>query len=199
MLDNLETLPGAIEFINSGLQGIESASPADAFRMIAKVASSASRQWQENSGIAMEMKSELLDDLFNGQLIATGYRVAQKRSRDPVEIDPNLFDDPEIDWRHSIVRGLAQEFHNVRISSPLPFPDVDKGGRKGRPGSGTAIKAAIERVASRNPDFCKLNRAQAANEIRKELSITEIPGNGLSDQNLAKYIRAKCGNKQISE
>lgn len=191
-------MPGALDTAAAEMQDIASKPSASVLQTFLEAMQSGNRQWQRKSEIVRQMQSELLDEIFNEQLLATGYRVAPALSRYPVIIETALFDDVEVDWANSVVRGLGQEFRNVRITDPADRSIQVSDKRRGRPGSGEAIAAAIERVALR-PNFCTENRMVAAQWVRDELGEEHCRGNGLSNENLAKYIRAKCGNKLISK
>jgi len=58
-----------------------------------------------------------------------------------------------------------------------------------------SIHAALEKLVSVETGFSDLDRRSAAQKVRDELHATYEKGNGLSDPNLARYIRKKCGLK----
>ncbi len=58
-----------------------------------------------------------------------------------------------------------------------------------------SIHAALEKLVSVETGFGDLDRRSAAQKVRDELHATYEKGNGLSDPNLARYIRKKCGLK----
>ncbi len=195
--DAMDSLPTFVEAATAKMLDTPPKPSVHPLKVMADAFLAGNYKLQQRQEITERLQSDLLDALYDGDLVATGYRVAPSPSRSPVQIDPNLFDDAEADWKNSIVRGLGEEFRNVRITdrADLSGTSVDK--PKGRPGSGVAIAAAIERVALRNPEFCKLNRGKAAQLLRDELAVGDNTGNGLSDKNLAKYILVKCGSKRI--
>ena len=196
--NSFEGMPGAIDTINSQISDLAELAPAAMIGRFAEAVSSGLQQRQRREAMIAEMQSDLLDQLYNDQLFATGYHVALKPGRDPVQIDPDFFDDPEIDWAKSILRCRGQEYHDVRITDPATIPPL-KGERLKNEGSRTAIIAAIDRVAAQNPEFCEMGRTEAAQLVRRDLAVEYSPGNGLSDQNIIKLIVAKCGQKRITE
>lgn len=193
--NSFEQMPGGMETVNSAIEGLEKLPPVAMIGTFFGAVSSGVQQRQQRDNLILEMQSELLTDLFNSQLIATGYRPG---GRDPLQIDPDLFDDPEIDWNKSALRSRGQEYLDIRITDPTDIPPVTSERNRDR-GSRAAILAAIDQVALRIPDFCKMNRSEAAQLVRGEIGIEYYSGNGLSDQNIIKLIVAKCGSKRIKK
>lgn len=145
--------------------------------------------------LEIEMKEHLLEELFNAQLLATGYRSAPSRSQAPVLIDPEKFEHGDPDWKDETFEAHGITYCRIRVTHPAncqPAPARDKGSRE-------AIDAAIDYLKSVNPGFCKLKRKIACEEIRQFLGSDEIAGNGLSDVNLSKAIVSKCGKRRISK
>ncbi len=153
---------------------------------------------QRRLALEEQMRSDLLDDLFNEQLIATGYQRSAKTARWPTIIGSIAFDDGEPDWKAETITWRGQLFASVRITDPALILAQSPSKRKGRPGSGKAINEAIERVMASNRNFCELNRANACQLILDEIGIKAVPGNGLSAKSLERYIRHKCGNRTIT-
>lgn len=60
-----------------------------------------------------------------------------------------------------------------------------------------SIHAALEKLVAVETGFNDLDRRSAAQKVRDELHATYEKGNGLSDPNLARYIRKKCGLKTV--
>ncbi|WP_422327529.1 hypothetical protein, partial [Sphingorhabdus sp.] len=54
--------------------------------------------------VIAQLREQLLDELFNSNLSAVGYRLAPSESRGPVQIDPLFFEYPEIDWDGSFAK-----------------------------------------------------------------------------------------------
>jgi hypothetical protein len=149
-----------------------------------------------------ELKSELLESLFNVELIATGFREAPSSSSAPVAISADAFDDTNfyVDWDKGLIHVHGKRFGRVRITDPnIPLP-THAALRPGRPGSNAAIVKAIDAlIADRSiPPFCDMDRKRACEMIRAHLGKAHFRGNGLSDENLGKYIVRKCGKKHIS-
>lgn len=141
-----------------------------------------------------EMKAESLTDLFNGQLLATAFREHPSRSQSPVMIDPEHFDHDDPDWQNETLTVNGVRYGRIRICDPARLHQ-DRFEPKG---SGSSIDNAIEQLMLADSDFCKLPRKIASQKIRDFLGANEITGNGMSDQNLAKFIVRKCGKKRIT-
>jgi hypothetical protein len=143
-----------------------------------------------------QLKEQLLDELFNSNVSAFGYRLTPSESRGPVQIDPVFFEYPEIDWDGNSAEFNGKSYRAISIIDPYNLPNADKL-KTGRPSSGNVINAAIKELILNNPQFCNQHRAAACQQIRKSIGKPEIPGSGLSDKNLEKYIIANCGRRQI--
>ncbi|MBK8375526.1 MAG: hypothetical protein IPN50_10580 [Sphingomonadales bacterium] len=148
--------------------------------------------------VIAQLREQLLDELFNSNLSAVGYRLAPSESRGPVQIDPLFFEYPEIDWDGSFAKFNGKAYRSIAIFDPRNLPSADKL-KTGRPSSGDAIHAAIQNLIQQNPHFCNQHRAAACQQIRLAIGKPEIAGNGLSDKNLEKYILANCGRRQITK
>lgn len=145
-----------------------------------------------------QLKQLLLDELFNSNLLAVGYRQKPSESRGPVQIDPIFFEYPDIDWEGNCAEFNGKRFRAIRIFNPQILRGYQKL-KTGRPSSGPVISAAIGQLVKINPDFCNLPRSIACEEIRKSIGKQSKPGNGLSDKNLEKYIIANCGVRRITK
>ncbi len=154
----------------------------------------AAKSASERKQLEQEMKEDVLTALFNAQLIATGYRNHPSRSQSPVLIEADYFEFSDPDWQANAFEVHDIRYGRIRISRG----DIRKPVVNDIRGSRAAIDQAIDKLMLSNPDFCKLPRKLACSQIRSYLSAETIPGNGLSDQNLAKAIVRKCGPKRIS-
>ncbi|MBY0344658.1 MAG: hypothetical protein K2Q29_12455 [Sphingomonadales bacterium] len=176
------------------LQSLDEIPRAASERGIGTAMTDIARNYHRRMQLEVDLKEHLLTELFNRQLLATGYRLAPSRSQAPVLIDPERFDYAEPDWRDETFEAEGITYSRIRVTDPSncqPTPVKDKGSRE-------AIDAAIHHLKCVNPGFCKLKRKIACEEIRKFLGEEENAGNGLSFQNLSKAIVAKCGPKRIS-
>lgn len=177
------------EFLNAISQISEMEIRENPIQRLASVAmDSAARKRLERA-----MKEEVLTDLFNGQLLATAYRERPSRSQSPVLIDPTKFDNDDPDWQKETLAAHGIRYGRIRICNPemqRPVQSQPKGSIK-------AIDDAIDHLIQVNSDFCELPRKAACQRIRDYLGAKEIAGNGMSDQNLAKFIVLKCGKKRI--
>lgn len=151
--------------------------------------------WQSRQKLITEMRDWLLDELFNNQFTALGIRKLPTKGYYPVVIDPDYFDDAEIDWEHSTVTWHQTLYIDVRVSQPSEVADRPIT----RKGSIDAIDAAILELVANNPKFGSLPRQEACQKIRTKLGKRDIKGSGLSDQNLSKRIIYHCGTKAISK
>jgi hypothetical protein len=151
---------------------------------------------RERDDLILEMRDDLLDELFNANLAAVGYREKPSVSAAPVAIAAEFFDGADIQWGRDSANGIGKRYNRIRIYDPCALPKAIKP-KIGRIGSGDAINSAIDRLISSNPHFCDLLRKTACDQVRENLGIPEILGNGLSDQNLAKYVLRKCSKRRI--
>lgn len=150
----------------------------------------------ERTKFTNELQEELLDKLFNSELLAFGYRQKPSESRGPVQIDPNFFECPDTDWEGNTAEFNDKKYRTIRIANPKDLMAHQKP-KTGRPTSGPVINAAINRLMKSNLEFCNLDRLIACEEIRKSIGQQSKRGNGLSDKNLEKYIIEHCGRRRI--
>lgn len=183
-----ENLPGFVQSLGEKSR-IET--PMDFLSAVRNSLSGAHRRGQ----MEIDLKNQLLIELFNGQFTATGYRIAPSRSQAPVVIDPDKFEDDDPEWSADSLVAQGVTYHRIRITDPAEYLSSSSP----RNGSIEAIEAAIDQLISRNPSFCEMKRKIACQEIRDFLSAKQIAGNGLSDKNLSKAIVRKCGPKRISK
>lgn len=154
-------------------------------------ASSASIDKQK---LEKHLKDELLTDLYNEQLIATGYRISPSRSGAPVQIDPEDFSFHEPNWKLGTFEANGIKYGNLRICDPDAITLPKKPSR----GSGEVINLAISDLIRDNAEFCQMPRKSACQLVRETLGVEHSRGNGLSNTNIEKYIVANCGKKRIS-
>jgi hypothetical protein len=143
----------------------------------------------------IDLKKRLLADLFSGQWVATGYRVAPSRSQAPVLIDPEKFERNDPDWSGDGFVAQGVTYCRIRVTDPANSLSAPAR----RNSSLDAIETAIDQLITANPGFCELERKVACQEIREFLGVKQFAGNGLSDKNLGKAIVRKCGPKRISK
>lgn len=153
---------------------------------------------QKRKKAADGLKDELLDRLFNADLLAFGYRLTPSRSSMPVQISPDFFDHASADWNNDEAEFNGKRFGHIRIIDPQS-PAFSNKPRTGRPGSTSAIDEAVKQAIRSIPNFCNLPRKTACDEIRKIIGAPEIKGNGLGNENLAKHIVANCGSRRITK
>lgn len=151
---------------------------------------------QRRQEIRKKMQDELLDALFASDLVALGYREKPSISAAPAHIDPDFFEDPQIDLKEDAAEAFGKRYNRIRIYDPATLlPDAKP--KIGRPGAANRIFAAIRDLTNSNPDFCSLPRKKACDEIRNHIGEKNIRGSGLSDQNIEKYIIKICGGRRI--
>jgi len=108
-------------------------------------------------------------------------------------IDPEHFERDDPEWQSEALTVHGVRYGRIRICGP----EALRQDRLQQKGSRIAIENAIEQLMLENLEFCKLPRKMASQKIRDFLGVNEITGNGMSDQNLAKSIVRKCGQKRI--
>lgn len=183
-----EQAPGFLDSLNSNAKP---ATIAEFFKPISDgLAHSGYRIELEN-----RMKEHLLTDLFNGQLIAAGYREFPSISQRPVIIDPAKFENDDPDWREQSLAAHGSRYGRIKIVHPsmLAIDPISKP----QTGSLAAIENTIAQLAKANSNFADLPRQTSCEMVRQLLGEEFKPGNGLSDQNISKAIVRLCGNKRI--
>lgn len=163
---------------------------------ISELIISGMRRWSEYDQFKSEMRELLLDELFNDQLQAYGYRTAPSRSRSPVRIASEFFENPDIEWTRNQMTARGGTYSEIHVIDPTKIAGWHKQSRGPR-GSGDAIRAAIDAIRIRRADFCEIPRKSAFDLIRQEIDEKPISGSGLSNENLAKYVNAVCGTRGI--
>ncbi|WP_174286290.1 hypothetical protein [uncultured Sphingomonas sp.] len=197
IIADLEQSPGFIGTIAAEMTDLK-AEPN--LSSIVEVATKASAALSRKHEIESDLKDELLDSLFNGELTATGYREAPSTSPAPVVIAAADFDDAEPNWTASHLSVNGKRYGRVRITDERkPIVSTKPVRPMGRPGSGNAIMAAIDNLIADGTDFQNIPRSIACELIREKLGQPRRTGNGLTDINLAKYLVLKTGRKSISE
>lgn len=181
-------LPGFSKAINQFAEIEKMADWSGLFKAIS-VGTDASRQRLELSDL---MKEHLLIQLFNSQLVATGFREFPSLSSNAVRIDADHFDDGNPDWENSKFTANGRKWGLIKIS---PLSILVK--RKSK-GSREAIIQAIRELSLGGLNFNSITRKAGAQLIRVKLCREYEKGNGLSDVNLAKIIVEECGEKGIS-
>lgn len=163
---------------------------------ISKFIISGMQRWSEYDQLQDEMQEFLLDELFNDQLHAYGYRLAPSRSRTPVRIAAKLFECPDVAWKRNRMETRGGTYSEIQVVDPAAIAGW-LAPRHGPKGSGDAIRAAIGAIRTRRADFCEIPRKSAFDLIRQEIGEKPITGSGLSNENLAKYVNAVCGTRRI--
>jgi hypothetical protein len=142
-----------------------------------------------------EMREHLLEELFNSEIIAIGFRLYPSKSPRPVAIDANFFEGSKINWSDSTAQWLGKVYINVRAISPHD-PDLFQYEQASK-GSVDAIDRAITELRLSNPGFCDLPRKSSCQLVRERIGISAIDGDGLSDQNIAKRVLRQCPKRAI--
>lgn len=151
---------------------------------------------QAKQKLESEMREHLLCELFNGQLIATGYREFPSRSQSQVVIDPVKFDHDDPDWQRETLTAHGIRYGQIRVTNPSVIPILS--GAKERISSLSAIEDAIAKLALAKPDFATLPRKTACDMVRNTIGANYNSGNGLSNQHISKAIVRLCGSKRIT-
>lgn len=137
------------------------------------------------------LQEQLLDRLYDGDLIAIGYPVAPRPTGKLTAIDPDYFDTPEIDWNRSALKTRGFTYDDVRVVAESETFLRANRPKIGRPTKASEINAAIVQIAKRTPEFCKLPRKIAVQRLRAELNDAE-GDKGAGDKTLEKYISKFC-------
>lgn len=150
---------------------------------------------QYRTELEKAIKEHLLDELFNDELIATGYRELPSPGQSPVVINPARFENDDPDWFEGTLEAHGFRYGRIRITDPA----LMKSGLNSEPkdGSISAIDNAIAQLLKTNPQFSDLPRKTSCELVRKFLGAAYRPGNGLSDQNISKAIVRLCKPKRI--
>lgn len=173
-------------------QGFDSENPISALSAIR----GASEAFSEKRRIEEELRNCLLEEIYNENLIATGYRELPSRSQSPVRIEADRFESEEPDWGSETFNIHGIRYGRIRICDPdelkiLPPSHQSRG-------SILAIDLVIDQLKLENPNFCEIRRKQACQLVRDHFGIDNKSGNGLSDQNISKAIVRKCGKRSIT-
>ncbi|MWV28078.1 hypothetical protein [Aurantiacibacter rhizosphaerae] len=151
---------------------------------------------QYRTELEKEIKEHLLDELFNDQLIATGYRELPSPGQSPVVINPARFETDDPDWREGTLEAHGFRYGRIRITDPAVM--INGLNSKPKGGSNSAIDNAIAQLLKTNPEFADLPRKTSCDLVRNYLGAAYKPGNGLSDQNISKAIVRLCKRKRIN-
>lgn len=161
-----------------------------------KMFSTGIRQWSDNGRFKKELQQFLLDQLFDDQLHAYGYRIAPSPSRAPVRIAAESFGCASVQWSRGAMTARGRTYSEIQIIDPTTIGDWRKP-RHGPKGSGDAIRGAIAAIQNRSVNLSDMPRKAAFDLIRQEIVGPQSKGSGLSDPNLAKYVNEICGSRRI--
>lgn len=162
---------------------------------IAKLAQLEFANFHRRSKLELEMKESLLSDLFNGQLIATGYRQSPSISQSPVVIAAEKFENDDPNWHRETLKVHGIEYGQIRIAAP--DSSLNNSQVIAHRGSKLIIEAAVQALKVSDPQFGVGNRKQDWQKVCAYLNVDSVSGNGLSFQNVCKTIVLICGTKAI--
>lgn len=165
----------------------------DGLKAIADAIAIGIRASQEHRAIQDRLHEELLTDLFNEQLTATGFRERPSLSSAPVLIEAEHFAEGVAHWEQSKFEANGRLWNRVNISS-LEKPMI-----RNVPNSRDAIEAAIHELIAKNADLATAPGKIRCDAVRAKIGQIYVPGNGLSDQNIEKHFVRICGIKRISK
>lgn len=152
--------------------------------------------YRQKHELEAALKEQLLETLYNADLIATAYREAPTTSDSPVSLSADDFKNAKADWLDSRLFFNGKTFGRVRITDAYASdPEELPQSTRGRIGSRIAIDDAIDRLIAKGIDFQAIRRTEGCKLICLELGIVPKDGNGFSNINLSKRIVAKCGLK----
>lgn len=178
------------------LESFEFSAKPDSGAEILKSVSDGLSKSRYRAKLENEMKEHLLTELFNDQLIATGYREFRSISQSPVIIDPAKFENDDPDWQSETLETQGVRYGRIRIADPALMSGVLNS--KPRGGSIAAIDNAITQLAKANPEFADWPRKTACHLVKNYLGVTYKKGNGLSEENISKAIVRLLGSKRIN-
>ena len=156
-------------------------------------ASAAISAYREREILKKEMKEGVLLQLFNGGLIATGYREFPSPGRYAIAIDSDKFEFDDPDWDNQSLNSQGFRYGRIKVSRPVN-PQERATNANGRISS---IDKAIDQLILSDANFCRDVRKVSCQKVRDYLAVPETPGNGLSDKNIERAIHRKCGSKRI--
>lgn len=160
----------------------------------------------EKRQMEADLRERLLDELFNSNLIAVGFRVVPTTSRGPVSIASEHFYDAEAFWHQDALEAVGYRYERVRVLNPNAADAQAVPRRKiGRPGSREKIVAAIQSQLELDPELGALPRKTACGRVRRQIrdsgfafDLKNPPkGSGLNDANITKIIVEICGIKAV--
>ena len=148
---------------------------------------------QKRQVLEKAMKEAVLVQLFNNDLIATGYREFPSPSRNAIAIESGKFEFDEPDWSNQSLSAQGLKYGRIKVSRPLQSPRSSAKEKC----QITVIDKTIDTLKLSNPAFCTQLRKKSSQEVRDLLGFTHTQGNGLSDKNIERAILRKCGPKRI--
>jgi len=149
----------------------------------------------ERDSLIKHMQGDLLDRLFNSDLVALGKRQRPSKSPYAVSIDADFFEFAVANWNLCTVECHGKLYSGVRVYDPnaeLANPQVNQS-----KGSIGAIDLAIAELKLEISEFCTMPRKLAAQLVREKLGQLQIDGNGLSVKNISKRILLQCPIRAI--
>jgi hypothetical protein len=197
-----ENAPGFWDTLNESLKAPENQTASRALSSAVEAISGV----QKRNSLQAELQENLLEDLFNSELVAIAYRVRPTGSRGPVQIPKDVFFDAVGFWSEDAVEALEFRYVRVRVLNPYSAPAKAVPKKKiGRPGSKEPVIAAI-RFLNQNPEFKALPRKVALGKVYSRLIELGFEfdrdnppkGAGLSATNIEKLIVNICGEKKIT-
>ncbi|MBO9581445.1 MAG: hypothetical protein J7498_11190 [Sphingobium sp.] len=161
-----------------------------------KLMQSAVSQMHSRVNFEHSLRELLLDQLFNSELSAFGFRTSPSVSRSPVRIEADLFDNHTPDWKRETLNARGREYAEIRIVDLTQIQDFQRP-RTGRKGSAAAIRSTIEDLLAEGVPLCGMRRDEACNVIIARLGSNHPDGSGLSLTNLPKYILEYCPKRGL--
>ncbi len=137
------------------------------------------------------LQEALLETLASERLMAVGYSDAAA----PVVIDAEAIGEANPDWENSRLRVNGTLYEKVRVADPAAVDTLLNDAQAARNAARAEILATLEELLVEDADFGSRVRKEAAQRIRDRMGKDYERGNGLSDPNLARYIRRTCGPK----
>jgi len=156
----------------------------------------------ESQSIYDAMKDDVRNKLSSGELIASGYPPGGTGQTKKQTIEPEFWDNAEIDWDKGTASDDIEQYHRIRVavvdqalvSEQASAADTATKGTPGRPTKSEMILEAIRVCDEADPEFSglvgTLKKKRIWSQIQQANPDIKLEDGGFSDKTLEKYIRA---------
>lgn len=148
------------------------------------------------------MKDDVRNKLSSGELVASGYPIGGTGQAKKQQIEPEFWDNAEIDWDRGSASDHVAQYHRIRVAAADQAPvseqasaaDTTTKGTPGRPTKREMILEAIRVCDEADPEFSgmvgMLKKKRIWSQIQQANPDIKLEDGGFSDKTLEKYIRA---------